>query len=109
MVPTAEFVEIPAERKGLRHSMYRHAVFDDVSCTRSQRRFGVSPARRRAAQGFGKLIEREARDGKQVLVVGPQGVTGNPSEGRKPLIEVPAGVSLAHFNGFRGLGCLQDV
>lgn len=49
------------------------------------------------------LIERKAKAGKKVLVVGPQAITGNAAQDLPALIKVPAGSELAHFGAIRGV------
>jgi hypothetical protein len=67
---------------------------------------GDATSRTDAARRLGEvtdLIERMAADGKQVLVIGPVAVVGNPSKGTPALITVPSHCELAHFNALKGI------
>jgi hypothetical protein len=59
-------------------------------------------ARKRLRQ-LEAFIGRVAAERTNVLVVGPQAITGNPKANMKPLIRVPKNVDLAHFNAVRGI------
>lgn len=54
------------------------------------------------------LIWRKAENGKQVLVIGPQAVVGNPVSCIQPRINIPEHCDIAHFNGFRGVDKWKD-
>jgi hypothetical protein len=64
---------------------------------------------KRNLAGLEELISFEAKNGKaKVLVVGPQAITGNPSQKVSPLVTCPPGGALAHFNGIRGVDAYKD-
>lgn len=46
---------------------------------------------------------------KNVLVLGPQSVTGNISSGIKSKVSVPECSALAHFNSIRGIDAFKDM
>lgn len=50
-----------------------------------------------------QLINELSRDGKQLLVVGPAAITGNPGQGTPAAVQVPGHCALAHFGALRGV------
>src|SRR5574337_201002 len=49
------------------------------------------------------LVQRHARNGRKVLVVGPSAVVGNPASNQAPLFTIPTHCEFAHFNAVRGV------
>lgn len=63
---------------------------------------------RKRLRGIEKLLVRLAVGGAMVLVVGPTAVVGNSKTQQPPLISVPPGCDLAHFNALRGINRWKD-
>ena len=55
-----------------------------------------------------RIIDRYAQQYKNVLVVGPSSVTGNPSKGKAALLRAPPNVKFEHFNALRGVDAYKD-
>lgn len=54
------------------------------------------------------LINQLSANGQRLLVVGATAITGNPTKGVSPLVKVPEGSALAHFNALRGVDVYKD-
>lgn len=55
-----------------------------------------------------QLIDELSSNGKELLVVGPTAITGNPSKSVPPIVSVPAQCALAHFSALRGVDIWKD-
>ena len=72
---------------------------DPKSSARAQRRL----------KDIETLLTRLAIGGAKILVVGPTAVVGNPRNHQPPLIAIPPGCELAHFNALRGIDRWKDL
>lgn len=101
--PDAQFDRIPARRNA--HVV--QCVSTRCSTTALVPERNTDPGSRENAQqklaDLQALIDRKAADGRRVLVVGPQAITGNPAQKIPPLIQAPMGANLAHFGAIRGV------
>lgn len=106
--PGATYSEIPAPRnayvmqcsstRGSTTSMVPERNADPASKAKAEDRL----------DDIQHLIDRKAAEGKRVLVVGPQHVTGNPAQGQPPRLTCPEGGELAHFGAIRGVDRWKD-
>jgi hypothetical protein len=55
-----------------------------------------------------QVINELSSNGKQLLVVGPTAITGNPSKNIPSLVQVPTHGALAHFAALRGVDIWKD-
>jgi hypothetical protein len=55
-----------------------------------------------------QLINELSQDGKQLLVVGPAAITGNPGQGTSAMVQVPSHCALTHFGALRGVDLYRN-
>lgn len=101
--PSAQFVEYRARRNA-------HVV--QCRSSRCSKR-SITPAIHTDAKSkadatlrlseIQQLINELSQDGKQLLVVGPADITGNPGQGTAATVQVPGHCALAHFGALRGV------
>lgn len=104
----SEFIELATKRQArvIQCSSTRGATTSFVPAKNKD------PKSKRAAQrrlnDIQQFIDRLAGQGKKVLVVGPQVITGNTKSNIAPLLTCPAGCEFAHFQGIRGIDRWKD-
>ena len=106
--PDAKFKEICVKRKAF-VVQCRSSICSTRSLTQSAH---ASPASASgAAQKLAEvqqLIDDLSGGGKNLLVVAPTAITGNPGKSILPIVQVPAGSALAHFSALRGVDLWKD-
>ena len=101
--PDATLESIPAERKAhvVQCTTTRCSTTSLVPDRNADPTYKAAAQRR--LEDLQLLINRKAADGRRVLVVGPQAITGNANSNVPALVSVPPGSELAHFGAIRGV------